>query len=142
MSATRVDNWQNDFVRTKFMRAITEHGAHGINEELEILVLDEPGPGGANHLYHIQDRTPGVLPARAHCAIKFQQGPLQEVGLNGVSNESLLAVVADRLRSFQAGPFACEENAMALMLTERALGVLHARTAKRLARGVEGRNIA
>jgi hypothetical protein len=33
----------------------------------------------------------------------FQNGPIAEVGVNGVTHEVLLAIVADRLRSFQKG---------------------------------------
>jgi len=42
------------------------------------------------------------------------------------------------LRSFQAGPYACRENALALTKIEEAMHWLNHRTAERQARGVEG----
>ena len=74
--------------------------------------------------------------------IKFQQGPIKEVGANGCSNEDLLAIVADRLRCFQEGKFRCPENENALDHIETALVNLNARTRNREQRGVEGQNKA
>jgi len=58
--------------------------------------------------------------------------------VNGVTNEALLAIVADRLSSFQQGRYACRENADALFHTESALAWLKERTRERMQRGVEG----
>lgn len=73
--------------------------------------------------------------------VRFQRGPVKEVGVNGVTNEALFAVVIDRLEKFQAGPFACAENASALWYLKGALRKLDERTAKRVARGVEGTKV-
>ena len=70
--------------------------------------------------------------------IKFQTGPVQEVGFNGVTDESLLAIVVDRLRGFQQGQFPCRENALAITKIEEALHWLEARARDRERRGVEG----
>jgi hypothetical protein len=75
---------------------------------------------------------------RACVDIRFQNGPINEHGVNGISQEALLAVVIDRLRSFQAGPYACRENATALTKCEEALMWLKLRTQRRIDRGVEG----
>ncbi len=69
----------------------------------------------------------------------FQSGPVCEEGVNGVTNEALLGIVAHRLQAYQSGPMACRENAIALMKIEHALEWLHGRTRRRLAAGVEGR---
>ena len=61
--------------------------------------------------------------------------------MNGITNESLLAVVIDRLESFQAGDFSCEENGIALEHIKEAMGSLHHRTMHRIGRGVEGTDI-
>lgn len=58
--------------------------------------------------------------------------------MNGLTQEVLLAIVADRLRSFQVGQFACRENALALTKIEEAQHWLHSRTLARMQRGVEG----
>lgn len=114
------------------MRTINEHKVNPANDVLTILVLDEPGSGGANHEYKIESAT--FPPVK----ISFQNGPINEVGVNGLTHEVLLAIVVDRLRSFQAGPFACRENALALTKIEEAQHWLLSRTRSRMARGVEG----
>lgn len=109
---------------------------------------DEPGAGGANHLYHITGFDSASNPSdpwterhgqsAKHSTILFQNGPIGETGINGVTHEALLAIVADRLRSFQAGPYACRENALALTKIEEAQHWMHHRTLARMQRGVEG----
>lgn len=129
------------------MRKITSHKVNGLNEAIEIDVLDEPGAGNANHEYQI--KIPMIDPAeqhveensrrsRSYCRINFQKGPIAESGFNGISNEALLAVVEDRLKGFQTGPYACRENALALTHLQEAMHWLHHRTNERMQRGVEG----
>ena len=132
------------------MRELTDHKSNAANGELKISVLDEPGQGGASHLYSIEGfnteknaSDPFVErygKPSDHTTILFQNGPIKEFGVNGVTHEALLAIIIDRLRSFQAGPYACRENEFALVYCESALRVFLARTNKRLARGVEGTN--
>ncbi len=128
------------------MRTLTDHVVNGCNDKLAITVEDEPGHGGANHCYLIEGFTTYGNPAGPHHAtatsvpIIFQNGPIKEFGVNGVTHEALMAIVMDRLRSFQAGPFACRENALALTKIEEAMHWLQHRTRVRVARGVEGTN--
>lgn len=121
------------------MRKITDHKVNGLNEALEIHA-DERGSGNASHHYTIfipdsVELKPGVT---VHVDLSFQNGPIGEVGFNGISNEALLAVLIDRMRGFQAGPYASRENALALTAMEEALMWLQKRTRDRMARGVEG----
>ena len=74
--------------------------------------------------------------------IKFQIGPIQEVGINGCSIEDVIDVLVARLEGFQKGPFKCEENRLAIEDMEAAKYWLLERTRKRQAQGVEGRNLA
>lgn len=131
------------------MRTITDHIVEGdsANHQLSIDVLDQPGQGGANHRYLVAGfNTESNAPrdtfdkysARERIEVLFQNGPIKEFGVNGVTQEALLAIVIDRLRSFQAGPFACESNQKALDYTLLALSFLQDRTRARIARGVEG----
>lgn len=131
-------------------RTITDHVINPANDRLTITATDAPGAGGANHLYMVEgfDTTTNASdpfvarhgqPAQ-HMTILFQNGPINEKGVNGITQEALLAVVIDRLRSFQAGPFACRENALALTKIEEALHWLQQRTIARMRRGVEGTN--
>lgn len=117
------------------MRELTSHKVNGLNEVLRIEVRDEPGPGGANHVY---DVVPTVGNA-SRTRIQFQKGPLLETGYpNGLSIEALLAIVEDRLVGFQSGEFKNRENACALTHIQEAMMWLHKRTRDRMARGVEG----
>lgn len=124
------------------MREITTHVVEGgdHSEALKILALDEPGPGGAHHLYQIGGIAPGTTLASFVQEIEFQKGGMAEAGVNGISNEALLAIVQDRLECFQAGPFACSENRAALEWVENAMACLKGRTASRILRGVEGKS--
>lgn len=125
------------------MRTITEHKINGLNEAIEIKVMDEPGQGGACHEYLITLFPDAAGRPQKSWPISFQNGPIKEFGFNGLSQEALLAIVIDRLRSFNApsAPFACRENAVALTHLETALMWLQKRTRDRMARGVEGTNL-
>ncbi len=46
--------------------------------------------------------------------INFQEGPIKEVGINGLTNEDLIVMVIERLEGFQNSEFACADNADAL----------------------------
>lgn len=122
------------------MRELTSHKVNGLNEVLKIEVLDEPGAGNACHVYGItsdEPRNADTSPA-VTLPVRFQNGPIAEAGVNGISNEALLAIVEDRLQGFQSGPYACRENALALTKIQEAMHWLHHRTRERVARGVEG----
>lgn len=114
------------------MRNINDHVIHQDNDLLTITVVDAPGAGGANHEYVVSTLEDTLA------TINFQNGPINEAGINGVTHEVLLAIVMDRLRSFQAGPYACKANACALTHIEEALHWLQQRTLERMRRGVEG----
>ena len=119
-------------------RELTSHRVNGLNESLRVLVMDEPGQGNACHEYRIEFAHNGD--ACIAQEIKFQNGPIQEAGVNGISNEALLAIVEDRLLGFQSGQFACRENAVALTKLQECMMWLQKRTRDRMARGVEGTN--
>lgn len=114
------------------MRSINSHKVNPANDQLEVTVLDEPGAGGANHEYRV------TQPNGVWFPISFQNGPIAEAGVNGLTHEVLLAIVIDRLQSFQKGPYACRENALALTKLEEAQHWLFHRTLARMQRGVEG----
>lgn len=129
------------------MREVFDHKTNTVNDNLQIQVLDEPGQGGANHLYGIYGfHTPSnasaddTLKDETCLKVLFQNGPIKEYGVNGITQEALIAICIDRLRSFQAGPFSCKENAVALTHLETALMWLQKRTLDRVRRGVEGTN--
>lgn len=119
------------------MRELTGHKVNPANDQLQVWADDAPGSGGAHHRYMIK------LPVQPTDApvlyqIRFQDGPIAEVGINGLTHEALLAILIDRLECFEAGPYASEFNARALGYLQAAQESLQARTKERMARGVEG----
>jgi hypothetical protein len=114
------------------LRVLDAHKVNPVNDGIVIGVMDGPGHGGASHEYRI------TLPDGRNTFINFQNGPIKESGVNGLTHEVLLAILLDRLEGFQAGQYACWENADALIDLGRALKVLKSRTENRIARGVEG----
>jgi len=113
----------------------------GIEHNATVAAMDNPGVGGSCHEYSIHRANKDeVVPMNEFATIHFQNGPIKENGINGCQQEDLLTVVIDRLRSFQSGPFACRENALALTKCEEALHWLNHRTTDRINRGVEGIN--
>lgn len=125
-------------------KLLTDHQINECNSAIRI-EADEPDPknGNASHVYTLSwPMDPsgiGVGPQVAQtCQLSFQNGPIKEVGTNGITHEALLAVLIDRMRGFQSSPFACRENAIALTKLEEAAHWLNARTRARVARGVEG----
>jgi len=118
-------------------RQLTAHKVNGLNEALLVNVLDEPGQGSACHEYQIRQWEKDKEDIEL-CNVRFQNGPISEVGVNGISNEALLAIVEDRLKGFQSGDYACRENALALTKLQEAMMWLHIRTRARVDRGVEG----
>jgi hypothetical protein len=121
-----------------------------LNDVLLVTRMDEPDPanGMMAHAYEIRVLETGELNVTmietgseipAPTCIAFQHGPIKEVGINGISNEALVAIVLDRLRGAQSGDFRCRENACAITHFEEGLHWLTARTMNRTRRGVEGR---
>lgn len=126
-------------------RHITTHVTNPANDKLAIVVTDEPGSGGANHSYRIRGFNTTNNPSKLgmekpeqDVQILFQNGPINEVGVNGLTHEALLAILIDRLEGFQSGPYASEYNQNALEDVRSALDWLQRRTKERMARGVEG----
>ena len=103
----------------------------------EVFRLGEPGPGGAYHDYFVSldgtdEETVGVH-------IEFQRGPRKDPDArHGLVDQNLLEIVRDRLKAFQAGQYATEYNAQALIHIEEALMWLNRRVEDRIERNVLG----
>ena len=70
--------------------------------------------------------------------IQIHEGPLPEGLPNGVSLESLLVIVIDRLTQFQRGRYSSHETAVARDRAQECLSWLQTRTAGRIAKGLDG----
>lgn len=129
-------------------RELTGHKVNGCNDGLTVSVIDDPGSGGANHHYRISGFNTKTNPSDPFMArhgepadyttILFQNGPIKESGVNGLTHETLTAILIDRFEGFQRGPYACGDNAEVLGHFRAAQEAMLRRTKARLARGVEG----
>ena len=104
----------------------------------KVFAVDEPGNGGANHVYDIACCGIGYPDAQR---IVFQNGARKEENsTHGVLDTDLLEIVRDRLKGFQSGEFATRENSIALTYIEEALMWMNRRVEDRIERNVLGRN--
>ena len=115
------------------MRELTGHKVNPANDVLHVAAVDGPGPGGASHVYTISGPDYSL-----HVKLEFQNGPINEAGVNGITHEALLAILIDRMEGFQSGQFANDYNQRALDNLKSAQDELLARTKERMSRGVEG----
>ncbi len=130
------------------MRELTGHKINPANDVLTVSAVDAPGSGGANHHYRISGfdtrNNPSIAGRQDETLIfgttdiVFQNGPIGEVGVNGLTNETLLDILIDRMNGFQCGPYATADNEEALDALLYAQIALQRRTRARMARGVEG----
>lgn len=100
-----------------------------------ISVHGDRNEGGEFVTYTIHDKK---NPSEDVGILCFQNGPVKEKGVNGVTIEDLLEICIHRLTCFQTGPYACSSNEQAADFIKLALGRLDSRTAERMKRNVEG----
>jgi hypothetical protein len=115
------------------------HDGHGLTESIRI-EADGPGSGNASHYYTawVSGPTHDDTPTLA-AYVRFQEGPRNVEGsVPGITEGVLYAILIDRLRAFQAGPYACRENAIQLTHLEEALMWAKERAHARARRGVLG----
>jgi hypothetical protein len=129
--------------RRDAVREVTSHKLGPLNEAIKITATGPEGPGGACLGYRIEVPSPGptTLESETDVTLLHFQAGNPSVEVNGISNEALLAIVADRLEGFQRGPYSCRENDYALAHVQDAMHWLEHRTRDRLKRGVEGQEL-
>lgn len=111
------------------MRIYTDHNGLAVNAISYSTILGDV----KGHVYQ-------VLAGAKTLDISFQRGPVPDNGVNGLTNEALLAILIDRTK-FLDNKFPCDENKRAVQHMEEALVNLEVRTARRIARGVEGKEV-
>ena len=84
------------------------------------------------HQYYIQAGFKGI-------SLDFQSGEVKDNGVNGITSEALLAILIHRTK-FLDYKFPYDENKRAINHLEEALVNLEVRTARRIIRGVEGKD--
>jgi predicted secreted protein len=112
------------------MRIHTDHNGVAVNA----ISQDIHGKDVLGHVYQ-------VLAGPQVTSIEFQNGPIKEAGVNGLTNEALLSILIHRTQVLNSR-FPCRENAIAITKMEEALMWFNKRTADRQARGVEGEHKA
>lgn len=111
------------------------------NSRVRIYLVEQSTPAKSYYLvagYDREGEVTDLIVANQVSLLQFQNGGLSDVGNNGITHEALLAVLIDRMRGMQSGPFSCRENACTLAKLEEALMWQNKRTQKRKLRGVEG----
>ena len=83
------------------------------------------------------DRARALFPEDLQTWLEATQPQAWEA-LTKAHGHAAIDVLCDRLRGFQAGPYACKANACALTHLEEAQHWLQQRTIERMRRGVEG----
>jgi len=86
------------------------------------------------HLYQIQAGT-------QFTELNFQRGGVVDNGVNGLTNEALLAILIHRMNVLNKR-FWSRENERVISNLEDSLAFLEVRTARRIVRGVEGKEVA
>jgi peptidyl-prolyl cis-trans isomerase B (cyclophilin B) len=147
LSVEEIPRPGNDAVYYSKGFEIGTHEVVGAASTVKIFVGDDRGPDGSNHRYDLVGFQTGGNASESlgfdnpSLSILFQNGPVPANGANGITIESLYALICHRLEAFQDGPYACAENQAALEHTQKALEALKTRTANRVAKGVEGTNV-
>lgn len=101
------------------------------------VIDDLPMPPGHWYLLCPSVDEPGAFHQQV---LHFQNGPIKQVGVNGINTEATLAALIHRTKMLDE-KFPCDENKMAIVMMEAALVQFQARTKDRQRRGVEGQNI-
>lgn len=135
------------------LKGVTEHvknelgGVDVDSEVVESTVIYKDACGVS--VAHMEDKTtpPGHVYIMLNVAsddgvlgiLNFQNGPVKEVGINGITSEGVLAALIHRTRILNEN-FPCKENELALDALQLAVKAFEARTKERVSRGVEGTN--
>lgn len=127
-----------NFISNRKGNQMSEFNVIYSDDNLAVVCL-EPG-----HEYRVLKGIPAERSieemAQIVCSLSFQNGPIKEVGVNGVQNEPIIAALIDRLELLDT-TFPSDFNKNAIMHLKEAYKSLKARTANRVERGVEGTNV-
>ena len=89
---------------------------------------------------YIEGHTYRIMGGDEQAILSFQNGPVKEYGVNGITTEAILAALIHRTKILNDA-FPCEENEDAIEGMENALEAFNFRTQNRVMRGVEGQNL-
>lgn len=114
-------------IKTEKGYGLVDHCTSRLNREcIDVFATDEKNVhDGAHHAYRIEVRAfenPKNAEPVLTVDLPFQDGGLEEVGANGITEQALLAIVLDRLRGFNTGPFSSRENSIAIASRRKGTG--------------------
>lgn len=114
------------------------HDGHGLNDSIAITCDErDETSGNTSHEYAASMNEGKTIVA----SVSFQHGPRDAPdSIPGATDAVLLAIVLDRYEGFQAGPYACDENALVVTKLQEALHWMQHRANERARRGVLGKN--
>lgn len=122
------------------MREIHTHqNSEFTRKHIRVFAVDDAGSGGACHEYQVHVVPDHNEPSSEVVTVKYQHGPIKEVGINGITDEALLAIVEDRLQAFSGGELPSRQGALARTHVQQALFWLRDRQEERARRGVAGK---
>lgn len=104
--------------------------------EKTILSHEDNFKFNAPHYFEVRDKEEGLL-GKVH----FQEGPIKEYGINGITESDLIAMLINRLEHFQNSIYKSRENEYAIKSLTEALMWLNHRTLRRTAEGTEGTSV-
>ncbi len=117
-------------------REIKGHEVKGEAIQLRVLAIDNPDDSGASHQFRFE-REDGAQVG----TITFHTGEIEPYAgkdVNGVTMESLIVVMMDRLKGFQKGDNPHKQNGFAIKRLEEALKALQGRTEELLEKNKVG----
>lgn len=127
------------------MYEITSHKLSVVNNRLMIAALDDAGDGSI-HRYAVTGFDTSENPSAINrngtrrkqtaLSILFQNGPVDEVGVNGVTLEALFAIAIDQLE-IQNAANPCSEFELALEHARESLKAIHDRTRDQIVGNIE-----
>lgn len=117
----------------------THYDGYGLNEDIVVMRDNRDASNGQGSHFYLFFRGDVEGEDAIVGRLAFQHGPRKDPGsVPGLTEGAVLAALMDRLEGFQSGPFACEENELALTHLQRAMFWLRKRVEKRAKAGTLG----
>ncbi len=95
----------------------------------QTFATDEKSSDGANHHYAFSYKPSIDGPPVPMGEIKFQNGPVSEAGINGISDEQVLQVLIDHVDGLAHGRIFVDQNQQAVLDLKQARSWLESRPA-------------
>ena len=115
--------------KVREIEMIDSHHVKGYAFNIEISAVPVDRYGMASYTYNLTKSYDGKPGYHFIKDLNFQIGDPRVFGVNGVTNEALLAIMIHRLQGFQNNPATnCSENQEAINHMELAMEALYSRT--------------